>query len=130
MFVLEMSVRRVARFWTGYWSFHRDYLRREPFDLPNVFFCSGLTLLMLRGLRRCWRDDWRRALPYVALVVLFPLPYYLTHASMDYRQPIEPEVAILIAVGLVGERAREARRIETGLRRRLEKESAAELQPQ
>ena len=127
IFVAKMSVRRAVRFWTGYWSFRRDYLHREPFDLPNVFFCTGLTLLMLRGLGRLWRENRRGALAYMALVVLFPLPYYLTHASMDYRQPMEPEVAILVAAGLsgAGEMARRMR-----LRVRASEASEAELQLQ
>jgi hypothetical protein len=37
---------------------------------------------------------------------LFPIPYYLTHASMDYRQPIEPELAILATAGMLAVRDR------------------------
>jgi hypothetical protein len=40
------------------------------------------------------------------LVVLFPVPYYLTHASMDYRQPMEPELAILVTAGMLAVRDR------------------------
>jgi hypothetical protein len=42
------------------------------------------------------------ATPYLLLLIVFPLPYYLTHSSMDYRQPIEPEIVILVTIGLVG----------------------------
>jgi len=33
------------------------------------------------------------------LIALFPLTYYVTHASPDYRQPIEPEIIVLAVVG-------------------------------
>jgi 4-amino-4-deoxy-L-arabinose transferase-like glycosyltransferase len=97
-----LSLRRAFRFWTGFWSFRSDYLLAEPFDIPNVFFCGSITLLMIRGLVRLWREDPSRALPYLVLVSIFPIPYYLTHSSMDYRQPIEPQIVVLVAIGILG----------------------------
>lgn len=108
-----VSVRRVVRFWTGYWSFSPAYLRAEGFDIPNVPFCSVLTLLTIFGSVRLWRSGRQRAVPYLVLFAVFPLPYYLTHASMDYRQPIEPEVVLVIAFG-----------VDAWLRRRQERRSA------
>jgi hypothetical protein len=34
------------------------------------------------------------------MLLVFPVPYYLTHSSMDYRQPIEPQIVILVTIGL------------------------------
>ncbi|HEX7158192.1 MAG TPA: glycosyltransferase family 39 protein [Edaphobacter sp.] len=102
LFFAEVSARRVIRFWTGFWSFNRTYLHKEPFDIPNVFFCTALTLLLLRGITRWWRADRVVALRYLALLAFFPVTYYLTHSSMDYRQPIEPEIIILVTVGIFG----------------------------
>jgi hypothetical protein len=79
-----------------------DYLYSEPLDVPNVFFCTCIALFMIRGILRCWREDREHALPYILLITLFPLPYYLTHSSMDYRQPIEPEIIILVTIGIFG----------------------------
>jgi hypothetical protein len=36
------------------------------------------------------------------MLLVFPLPYYLTHSSMDYRQPIESQIVILVTIGLFG----------------------------
>ena len=99
---LGSTAHRIIRFWTGYWSFSRDYLRYEPLDVPNIPFCIFLFWALVRGLRRCWRENWSMALPYLLSVLIFPLPYYLTHASMDYRQPLEPIVIMLVTVGLFG----------------------------
>ena len=96
----RVTLRRVVRFWTGYWSFSPEYLKSEGFDTPNVPFCSVLTLLTIFGAVRLWRSNRQHALPYLVLFAVFPLPYYLTHASMDYRQPIEPEVVLVIAFGV------------------------------
>ena len=103
------TVRRFVRYWTGFWSFSPSYLRLEPLDLPNFFFCTGITVMMLRGARRLWTQSQEAALPFVALIACFPITYYLTHASMDYRQPIEPVIVILATVGIFGvaPRARE-----------------------
>lgn len=100
MFFAGISVRRAVRFWTGFWSFHSGYLKSEPLDVPNAFFCTGITLLMVRGMWHWWTVDRHHAIPYLVTLITFPLPYYLTHSSMDYRQPIEPQIVIVIAVGL------------------------------
>jgi 4-amino-4-deoxy-L-arabinose transferase-like glycosyltransferase len=102
MFFAVATLRRIVRFWTGYWSFSPGYLRYEPFDLPNVPFCLFLIFFMGRGLRRWWGQDKQAVLPYLLALLLFPIPYYLTHSSMDYRQPIEPIMIILVTLGLFG----------------------------
>ncbi len=95
-----VSVRRVLRFWTGFWSFKAAYLSEQPLDLPNVFFCSGVSVLMWVGVYRSWRMRHHGVVAMMMMLALFPVPYYLTHASVDYRQPIEPEIIVMVALGL------------------------------
>ncbi len=102
LFFVGVSLRRAIRFWTGFWSFNLRYLQKEFFDIPNIFFCSSITFLMILGVRRSWRNDRRATLPYLLLVAIFPCTYYLSHSSMDYRQPIEPEIIILASLGGFG----------------------------
>jgi len=99
-FFIRLTLRRTAFYWTGFWSISPVYVQEEPFQLPNVFFCSSLTLLMLFGARDWWRKDRASALPYLLCIALFPMAYYISHTMMDYRQPIEPEIVILVVVGL------------------------------
>ena len=98
---LKVTARRAIRFWTGFWSLDPAYRAQEPFDIPATLYCSAMLAVMLYGL---WQRR-RRLTPelslYLALLVLFPVPYYLTHSSPDYRQPIEPELITLVAYGLV-----------------------------
>jgi hypothetical protein len=96
-----LSIRRAIMYWTGFWSFSAAYLHEEPLEIADVFFCTTMTMLMLVGSLRFWNRDRRGALPYLMLIGLFPLTYYFTHASPDYRQPIEPEVIVLAAVGIL-----------------------------
>jgi hypothetical protein len=104
-FFVSVSLRRFFRFWTGFWSFSPEYLQYQPMDVPNLFFCTALTVFMCRGLRRWWRRDRAEALPYVIAIVVFPFAYYLTHSSMDYRQPLEPIILVLVVVGIFGTNA-------------------------
>jgi 4-amino-4-deoxy-L-arabinose transferase-like glycosyltransferase len=103
---VESTARRIVRFWTGYWSLSPAYLQHEPLDLPNVPFCTGLAAFTLAGFVWLWRRDRSALLPFALLVVVFPLPYYFTHASMDYRAPIEPQLVILITAGVLAVRQR------------------------
>ena len=94
------SLRRFVMYWTGYWSFSRDYLESEPTELPLMFMLICVTGFMLRGVRRFWRENRSQGLPYFILIAVFPLTYYLTLALMDYRQPIEPAIVVLAVAGL------------------------------
>jgi len=96
-----LTLRRVVCYWTGFWSLEHRYVRAEPFQIPNVFFCSSISLLMLLGARRWWRANRATSLPYLILIGIFPITYYITHALMDYRQPIEPEIVILVTIGIL-----------------------------
>jgi 4-amino-4-deoxy-L-arabinose transferase-like glycosyltransferase len=98
-FIVQKTVRRFLYYWTGFWSFSADELRREPYSPGNVFYCCCITLLMLRGMHRLWRLNRSAALPYLILIAVFPLAYYLTYPLMDYRQPIEPAILVLAVSG-------------------------------
>jgi 4-amino-4-deoxy-L-arabinose transferase-like glycosyltransferase len=100
-FFAGLSLRRAFSYWTAFWSFSPAYLNKEPLEIPDVFFCSSVTVLMLLGARRFWRRDSIGALHYLALIAVFPITYYLTHATPDYRQPIEPEVVVLVVMGVL-----------------------------
>lgn len=97
-----VTLRRVVRFWTGFWSVTPTYLASQPFELPGIGFCTAVTVLMLIGMVRWAREDFEHFLPYGILLLTFPVTYYLTHASMDYRQPIEPQVIVLVSVAMFG----------------------------
>lgn len=97
-----LTVKRVVFTWTGFWSLNPVYMKNEPFQFPNTFFCTSVTLLALVGLRRLWRMRKEWVAPYVIALAFFPLVYYVTHPGMDYRHPIDPLIVILVAGGVVG----------------------------
>lgn len=89
------SVRRFVYVWTGYWSLNREYLRVEQFDPEDIPFRTCLTVLALIGLWKIYRRNANRAVPYVLILIFFPLVYYVTEPDIAYRQPIDPELVML-----------------------------------
>lgn len=115
LYVIQ-SLRRIVYIWTGFWSFSSSYLREEPFDPPNVVFCTMLTILAFFGLRRAWREGGAaRVVPYLIVFAFFPLVYYFTHLEEYYRAPIDPLI-VTLAAGAVASWKRPARtRAEGGV---------------
>ena len=91
------TVRHIVYLWTGYWSADEDFIVREPMHIPNVMFTMWMTAMLVLGL---WfsKQGYRRRgpmTPFVIMVAVFPIIYYITHPSMNYRHPIDPMIAIL-----------------------------------
>jgi 4-amino-4-deoxy-L-arabinose transferase-like glycosyltransferase len=105
-FLIVKTVRRVVYYWTGFWSFSKKELQDQPFTPENVFHVSMITFFMLLGIRKLWKTDRTALTPYLLLMGIFPITYYLTHPMMDYRQPIEPAVVVLATAGAMSIRWR------------------------
>ena len=103
---VTMTLRRVVYIWTGFWSFGERYLKEEPFDIPNIFFCTGLTVIMLFGLRQAARDGLGVAIPYIIVFLSFPLVYYFTHPEDYHRRPIDPLFVVLVVYGVLSMKRR------------------------
>jgi len=58
--------------------------------------CAFLGILVLLATKNAY------ALAVVAIPVIFPLLYYVTHTSLRYRHPIDPVVLLLAAIGVHG----------------------------
>ena len=98
-FFLHKTLRRAFYYWTGYWSLSLEEIREQPYEPANIFYVSSITFLMLRGILRLGRSNRAAVLPYLALICIFPITYYMTHPLMDYRQPIEPAIVVLAVAG-------------------------------
>jgi 4-amino-4-deoxy-L-arabinose transferase-like glycosyltransferase len=98
-FFVHKTIRRFFYYWTGFWSLSSKELHEQPYEPANIFYVCTITFFMLRGARRLWRLDRTAVLPYLVLLCIFPITYYLTHPLMDYRQPIEPAIIVLAIAG-------------------------------
>ncbi len=100
-FLIHKTLRRTFYYWTGIWSLSAEELREQPYEPGNIFYVCSITFLMLRGIGRFWRLNRTALMPYLVLICIFPITYYITHPLMDYRQPIEPAVIVLAIAGVV-----------------------------
>jgi hypothetical protein len=87
---VALTLRRFFRFWTGTGNPNGSPIY-PLFTVPTtVLGFAGLVMLYRRRIR-CLSD--LMALP----LLLFPLPYYITHAEFRYRLNIDPLLTILAA---------------------------------
>ncbi len=85
---LQLTRMRVVYFWTGSESF-------------GLGWQTCIWLLAFLGLVLMCRNAVPVAAPFASALLLFPLPYYVTHANTFYRHPIEPLVGVLVAFACV-----------------------------
>jgi len=102
-----MCVRHVVNTWTGFWSLDPKFLADEPFHIPNAFFTTAVTALLLVGLHYARRNGLGESVfPLVIVLVTFPVVYYITHSAMDYRHPLDPVIVIMSCYGVLEWRRR------------------------
>lgn len=82
---LALSARRVRLFWT------------EPPGSPWLWI-SGLAWI---GMLVALRNKGAAAVPYLTVLLIFPLVYYVTHTFPTYRYPIEPTMLMLASYAVV-----------------------------
>lgn len=92
---VERCLHRVVNVWTGFWTFHREYLRNLPLYLANIFLLTPLTILSIVGLCLAFRKAPGCAVPYLLILLSFPFVYYVTHCDARYRHPLDPLLVVL-----------------------------------
>lgn len=102
----QMTARRAVRFWSGTGNTDTSPTFPAHALLTSCFGFAGLVLAWRRGLHS-----------FVALAILpmllFPLPYYITHAEFRYRLNIDPLMTVLGAYAVTQLVAMLARRPAT-----------------
>jgi hypothetical protein len=79
---------RIVRFWTGRGNQGGSAIFAVHACLSSLFGLAGLWLL--------WRRrGWRVALLFALPLLIFPLPYAITHAEFRYRLVIDPLLTVL-----------------------------------
>jgi 4-amino-4-deoxy-L-arabinose transferase-like glycosyltransferase len=81
------------------WSATYDS-RVEPWILTlhlsrmDVWFCLVFSMLSFVGMILALPANWQDALPLAMCLLVFPMPYYITHTALRYRHPIDPFMTI------------------------------------
>jgi 4-amino-4-deoxy-L-arabinose transferase-like glycosyltransferase len=85
---VQLSTMRFIRFWTG--TGNKD---GSPIFAIHAVLTTSLGVLGIWRLARKRRLDL--AVLFILPLMLFPLPYYITHAEFRYRLAVDPLLTIL-----------------------------------
>jgi 4-amino-4-deoxy-L-arabinose transferase-like glycosyltransferase len=94
---LQRSTVRFIRFWTG--TGNKD---GSPIFVMHAVLTTSLGWIGIWCLVRERRLSL--AILFILPLIVFPLPYYITHAEFRYRLVIDPLLTILAAYALTGSR--------------------------
>jgi hypothetical protein len=86
----NLSLRRAYRFWAGTGNADGSFIFELHALLTSVLGFFGLVLIYRK------RTRWFAVIMALPLL-LFPFPYYITHAEFRYRLNIDPLLTILAA---------------------------------
>ncbi len=86
---------RVADTWAAtYDSRVEPWIVTLHLSRADVWFCAAFSILAFAGMIAGLRANWPEALPLALCLLVFPIPYYITHTALRYRHPIDPFLTI------------------------------------
>lgn len=94
---LTISAKRVMYFWDGSGMEYRGPVAACWFPWSFALF----SFLLLPALLICRRVRVPAFWMLFAVVLIYPIPYYLTHPPVRYRHIIEPEIVLLLCFAAV-----------------------------
>lgn len=100
---LWLISQRFVDFWAGTATPLAAIRQADSLWLRLILLCNDAApLFAFLGIVVLLATKNVYALPVVAIPMIFPLLYYVTHTSLRYRHPIDPIVLLLAAIGVHG----------------------------
>ena len=96
----ELTLRRALFTWAGLWDFPPRW-NLDDSGLPNVLVYSFVSLLAFAGVGWAIHDRRDGVIALLIPLIFIPLPYYLTHADIRFRHPIDPGIVVFMAYGAI-----------------------------
>lgn len=94
--------RRIVATWFGSESPWDDFRRTDSSLARLLLVWNALALpLMLVGLVRLFLQRSPYLFPLASFPLVFPLAFYVAHTSLRHRHPIDPVIALLVAMAFV-----------------------------
>jgi hypothetical protein len=118
---LRLTGRKFTAFWLGTESPLRNFRETDSYLIKAILLCSFASgIAAFFGIGALWRNQKRTTdrlrgraegggnaktakqctWPLAVFPLLFPCLYYLTHADLRYRHPIDPIVLLLTAIAV------------------------------
>jgi 4-amino-4-deoxy-L-arabinose transferase-like glycosyltransferase len=99
---LKNLIDRFADTWAAtYDSRVEPWILTLGLSREDVWFCATFSVLSFAGMTLALRANWADSLPLAMCLVMFPIPYYVTHTALRYRHPIDPILTIFTVVAVV-----------------------------
>lgn len=95
---LRLTGRRFLDFWMGTDSPVTNFVDSHSWLIRTILLCSFLSAVgALAGIFVLWARGVAGTVALAAFPLVFPWIYYVTHADLRYRHPIDPVVLLLAA---------------------------------
>jgi len=96
---LRLAERKFAAFWSGVESPSRTFRETDSNLVRGILLSSLLTAAgAFAGVLVLWRSRSAITFPLAVFPLIFPCLYYVTHADLRYRHPIDPVLCVLTAI--------------------------------
>jgi len=88
--------------WAATYDSHADiWIPILHLSRADVWFCSVFSVLSFAGMILALRANFPDSLPLAMCLLLFPIPYYITHTTLRYRHPIDPFMTLFTVYAIV-----------------------------
>jgi hypothetical protein len=99
---LRLAGRKCSAFWTGMESPLKNFRETDSTLVRAVLLSSFLTAVgALFGIVTLWQRRSAMTFPLAVFPVVYPCLYYVTHADLRYRHPIDPVLCLLTAIAVI-----------------------------
>jgi hypothetical protein len=98
---LDLTGQRIVSFWMGTETPLRSFIDTDSTFIRGILLLNLLaTLGTVIGVVALWRRRSVFAFPVAVFPAIFPLLYYVTHASLRYRHPLDPVILLMTSLAL------------------------------
>jgi hypothetical protein len=96
---LRLTGNRFVEFWMGTESPLKNFRATDSSLIKGILLTSFLTAIgALCGIIALCQRQAAKAFPFAVFPVIFPCLYYVTHADLRYRHPVDPIICLLAAL--------------------------------
>ena len=111
---MRFFFRRFADNWLGIWDAPADMWRYMPAFMKLTLIWNCLfSLLSFAGALLVYRTRNELALPFISVMLIFPVIFYVTHTSGRYRYPMDPVMGLLTVFAIAYALSSVAKRVSS-----------------
>jgi len=99
----RLTLRRFVAFWAGTETPVKNFLETDSMLIRVIFLLNAIVAAgAVAGIAFLWIQRSHIAFPASVFPLVFPCVYYLAHASLRLKHPIDPVLLLLTAIAAEG----------------------------